>query len=224
QPAADNEPTVLEDFMLQAEIFLQYSMRSKAVERLERIQKLFPREEEKNEKLRSLYMSAGITPKYAGAPPAPAAAKPAAPDATKALVTPPAGTPVVAAPIPTTPSAGTAVPQAVANENAVDNIARVTEITRNIYRQSNVKAVLFAAVNDIGRHWNASRCVAGLCTPGKPPSAALEYCAPGIKQSDVMAIVKLIGAMQQQAVAKGTVSIQNAKAAPELNPIRPFVE
>ena len=61
------------------------------------------------------------------------------------------------------------------DENGVDNIARVTEITRNIYRQANVKAVLFAAVNDVGRHWNASRCVAGLCTPGKPPQAEGPY-------------------------------------------------
>src|SRR5207245_9213382 len=132
QPAADNEPTVLEDFMLQAEIFLQYSMRSKAVERLERIQKLFPREEEKNEKLRSLYMSAGITPKYAGAPPAPAAAKPAAPVATKAPVTPPAGTPVVAAQIPTNTSAGTAVTRAVANETVGDTIAQSCHANRDI--------------------------------------------------------------------------------------------
>ena len=111
------------------------------------------------------------------------------------------------------------MPQAVANENAVDNIARVTEITRNIYRQANVKAVLFAAVNDVGRHWNASRCVAGLCTPGKPPAAALEYCAPGIKQSDVMAIVKLIGSLQALAVGQGPVAIPNVKSAPELAPI-----
>src|SRR6266852_1737602 len=65
---SENEPTVLEDFMLQAEIFLQYSMRSKAVERLQRIQKLFPREEERNEKLRSLYMNAGMMPKYDDVP------------------------------------------------------------------------------------------------------------------------------------------------------------
>src|SRR5207248_9673588 len=185
---------------------------------------LLPREQDKNEKLRSLYMSAGITPKYAGAPPAPAAAKPAAPVATKAPVTPPAGTPVVAAPVPATPSAGTAVPQAVANENAVDNIARVTEITRNIYRQSNVKAVLFASVNDVGRHWGASRCVAGLCTPGKPPSAALEYCAPNIKQSDVMAIVKLIGTLQALAVGQGVVAIPNVKNAPELAAIKQWTD
>src|ERR1700704_5462182 len=109
------------------------------------------------------------------------------------------------------------VPPSAYEENAVDNFARVTEITRNIYRQANVKSVLFTAVNDIGRHFNASRCVAGLCTVGKPPSAALEYCAPGIKQSDVMAIVKLIG-LTQQLAANGVVNITNAKASRELAP------
>src|SRR5207248_3498638 len=120
-----------------------------------------------------------------------------------------------------TPPAGTA---AAHDEGGVDNIARVTEITRNIYRQANVKAVLFAAVNDVGRHWNASRCVAGLCTPGKPPQAALEYCAPGIKQSDVMAIVKLIGALQTLAVGQGPVAIPNVKSAPELAPIKQYID
>ncbi len=63
-PARESEPTVLEDFILQAEIYLQYGMRSKALERLERVSKLFPREEKKNEKLRHLYISAGFTPVY----------------------------------------------------------------------------------------------------------------------------------------------------------------
>src|SRR6185312_8805467 len=154
-PARESEPTVLEDFILQAEIYLQYGMRSKALERLERVSKLFPREEQKNEKLRHLYISAGFTPAYEVAAAASKAATPAAaaPQAKVPTVTPPA--------------------QAASSpyeENAVDNFARVTEITRNIYRQANVKSVLFTAVNDIGRHFNASRCVAGLCTVGKPPS------------------------------------------------------
>ena len=55
---------MLEDFILQAEIFLQYSMRAKAIERLERITKLFPHEEDRNDKLRLLFMNAGFTPKY----------------------------------------------------------------------------------------------------------------------------------------------------------------
>ena len=198
-PARESEPTVLEDFILQAEIYLQYGMRSKALERLERVSKLFPREEQKNEKLRHLYISAGFTPVYEVA----AAVAKAAP-AEPAAKTPPAS----AAP-PAAPSRY--------EENAVDNFSRVTEITRNIYRQANVKSVLFTAVNDIGRHFNASRCVAGLCTIGKPPSAALEYCAPGVKQSDVMAIVKLIG-LTQQLATNGPVIIPEAKASRELAP------
>src|SRR3954467_5767711 len=195
----ESEPTVLEDFILQAEIYLQYGMRSKALERLERVRKLFPREEQKNEKLRHLYISAGFTPVY---PMAEAAAKATPPEATQKEKAP-------AAPPPPSP--------ATYEENAVDNFARVTEITRNIYRQANVKGVLFPGVNDMGRHYNASRCVAGLCTVGKPPSAALEYCAPGVKQSDVMAIVKLIG-LTQQLAANGVVNIPNAKASRELAP------
>src|SRR5262249_46626790 len=155
-----------EDFILQAEIYLQYGMRSKALERLGRIGKLFPNEEQKNEKLRNLYIAAGF------AVPGPAAGKSGA-----------------------APRAAAAASRD--EESAVDNFARVTEITRNIYRQASVKSVLSAAVNDIGRHFNASRCVAGLCTVGKPPSAALEFCAPGIKQSDVMSIVRLIAIAQQ---------------------------
>src|SRR6476661_5356655 len=198
----ESEPTVLEDFILQAEIYLQYGMRSKALERLERVSKLFPREEQKNEKLRYLYISAGFTPVYEGASSAAKATAPApAAAAEKQPAPPPAAAP------------------SQYEENAVDNFARVTEITRNIYRQVNVKSVLFTAVNDIGRHFNASRCVAGLCTPGKPPSAALEYCAPGVKQSDVMAIVKLI-AVTQQLAANGTVAIPNPRSASELAPAR----
>src|SRR6202030_3010633 len=61
----------LQDLMLQAEILVQYGMRSKAVERLQRIQELFPREEERNPDLRQLYMTAGLDPQYAGSAPAP---------------------------------------------------------------------------------------------------------------------------------------------------------
>jgi len=193
QAAEESETTVLEDLILQTEIFLQYSMRPKAIERLERIQKLFPHEEEKSDKLMQLYMNAGFMPEY---------------KAEDAVVQAPA--------VP--------APRASANESSIDNISRVTEITRNIYRQSNVKSVLFAAVNDIGRFWSASRCVAGLVTPGKPPSAAMEYCAPGIKQSEVTAIVKVLQTLQALCVkSNGSVSFPNALEAPELSSIQPIL-
>jgi len=197
----EGEPTLLEDLMLQAEIFMQYNMRAKAMERLERIQKLFPQEEKKSEKLRQLYVSAGIVPQYGKAASEPKAA------------------PAPAAPTVESISAPAGSAPASSAEDAVDHFARINEITRNIYRQSNVKGVLFAAVNDIGRHWAASRCVAGLCHPGKPPSAALEYCAPGVKQSDVMSIVRLIGVLQALTVQRGPVVIEDAVKAPELQPL-----
>ncbi len=211
-PKEDSEPTVLEDFMLQAEIFLQYGMRSKAVERLERVNRLFPREEEKNEKLHKLYGNAGMNPKYDT--PAPAAAPPLpAFGQAPSYGYPGHGTPGPAAPPP-------AAPAFAHDENAVDNFSRVTEITRNIYRQATVKGVLFAAVNDVGRHYHASRCVAGLCAPGKPPSAALEYCSPAVKQSEVQHLVKLLAAVQDVAVGSGTVVLPDAPAAPELTSAR----
>jgi diguanylate cyclase (GGDEF)-like protein len=194
------ETTVLEDLILQAEIFLQYSMRSKAIERLERIQKLFPREEEKNRKLRQLYLTAGVSPEYGDEREKPSGAETGA------------------------ASEASAASPSLTGEEAVDNFARVTEITRNIYRQSNVKGVLFAAVNDVGRHWKASRCIAGLCAPGKSPSAALEYCAPGVNKSDVMSIVRLIGVLQSLVVERGSVALEKVEELPELASIQEHVK
>ncbi|HET6845044.1 MAG TPA: diguanylate cyclase [Candidatus Angelobacter sp.] len=196
--ALDVEPTILEDIILQAEIYLQYGMRSKAVDRLERVRRLFPEEESRNDKLRQLFLNAGMVPKAATAPAAAMAAPPE--------------------PIPAT----AAVAPAVHTESGIDDFTKVTDITRNIHRQASVKGVLFTAVNEIGRHFNASRCVAGLCTLGKPPSAALEYCAPGIAQSDVMAIVKLIAVMQQQA-ARGPVAITSPRESGQLESMREHI-
>src|SRR5229473_557840 len=170
-------------------------MRAKAMECIERMHKAYPREEEKNEKLRNLYLSASFTPRYAEAKPA-------------------------AAPAPVREEASTSNQQ---EEHAADNFSRISEITRTLYRQANVKGVLFTAVNEIGKHFTASRCVAGLCTPGKPPSAALEYCAPGVKQSDVVAIVKMIAVLQQLAANGDPVSISCAPGARELEPMQEHI-
>jgi tetratricopeptide (TPR) repeat protein/GGDEF domain-containing protein len=183
--AAAAEPTVLEDLMLQAEIFLRYSQRPQAVERLERIRKLFPEEAATNQKLRELYAGAGMSV--------------------------PAASPRPGSPPP-------------ADEAAADNIARVTEITRNIQRQGNPKSILFTAVNEAGRLWQASRCVAVLCTPGKPPSLALEYCAPGIQASDVHLIVKFVALLQPLVIGKGTMVLGNAAGQPSVATPKQFVE
>src|ERR1035438_421517 len=119
EPVHQQEPTLgastLQDLMLQAEILVQYGMRNKAVERLQRIQELFPREEERNEDLQRLYLSAGVTPKYAGS--APIIAVP------------------VAAPVPVTPPPAGPVAAFAASDPMAEmrNVTRVAEITRKLY-------------------------------------------------------------------------------------------
>src|SRR3984885_4291324 len=135
--------STLQDLMLQAEILVQYGMRNKAVERLQRIQELFPREEERNEDLQRLYLSAGVTPSYAGSTPLVSAA-PAA-----------AATPVAAI-----------APPLVDPAAEMRNVTRVAEITRKLYHQATAAAVLTTAVNEIGGHWEVSRCVAAMGKAG----------------------------------------------------------
>ena len=83
-------------------------------------------------------------------------------------------------------------------------VSRVTEVSRNLSRQGTVKGVLSTAVNDIGRHWQVSRCLAGLLAPNRPPSMALEYISPGVEPSDPMLIGKVLMGLQQIVIDKGS--------------------
>ncbi|MCI0356134.1 MAG: diguanylate cyclase, partial [Acidobacteria bacterium] len=53
---------------------------------------------------------------------------------------------------------------------------------------------------------------------------ALEYCAPGVRQSDVIAIVKRIGALQALVVShQGSVTIPNVPTAAELASVKQYL-
>lgn len=201
EPARTEEPTLgsaaLQDLMLQAEILVQYGMRSKAIERLQRIQELFPHEEERNQDLQRLYMSAGMTPRYAGPAPAP---------------------PAASAPAPSTAPVANPAPS---NEAAdVSSLTRVAEITRKLYRQSNADAVLATAVNEIGPHWKVDRCVAAMRKPGLPPTSVREYCGEGTKAGNSAALAKAVPALQDLAMSKGVLTLTDVPAAPELQGIQ----
>ncbi|HYL12960.1 MAG TPA: diguanylate cyclase [Terriglobales bacterium] len=204
QPSRSEEVTLgtaaLQDLMLQAEILVQYGMKTKAIERLQRIQELFPHEEDRNEDLQRLYIAAGMTPKYAGSAPVPSASVPSkAPSA----VVPPA-------------------PQS--NDNGdVSSFTKVAEITRKLYKQSTASAVLTTAVNEIGAHWEATRCVAAMRKPGLPPTAVEEYSADGVEAADSASMAKLVALLHDLAMNRGTLSIPDALAAPELQPVRPIL-
>ena len=210
------EPTLgaaaLQDLMLQAEILVQYGMRSKAIERLQRIQELFPREEERNQELQKLYISAGIQPKYARSV---TTAAPAAASGDQAGLAAPA----------TAASGDQAGSAAAASEAAdVNSLAKVAEITRTLYRQGNAEGVLKTAANEIGANWRTARCIAALRKPGLPPSSAQEYHMEGLIPASSAALVSLVETLQDLAVARGTVTIGDAKNAPELMDVRSAVE
>ena len=177
EPAPVDDRTLgagtLQDLMLQAEILVQYGMRNKAVERLQRIQELFPREEERNEDLQRLYMSAGVTPRYAGSAPLPQTAPPAP------------------APAPTTS------PAPPASDPAADvrTFTRVAEITRKLYHQSTAPAVLNTAVKEIGAHWETTRCIAVMGKAGLPPTAMDEFCADGMKRMTSSSLAELVACL-----------------------------
>jgi diguanylate cyclase (GGDEF)-like protein len=203
EPTHSEGPTLgagtLQDLMLQAEILVQYGMRSKAVERLQRIQELFPREEERNEDLQRLYLAAGVTPRYAGSAPLPPAA--------------------VAAPVAAAPVAAPA-PDPAAD---VRSFTRVAEITRKLYHQGTAPAVLSTAVKEIGTHWEATRCVAAMGKPGMPPSAMDEFCAEGIKKAGSAALGELVACLQQAVDGHEPLSIQDAPKASALQSVKKLV-
>ncbi len=208
EPAHEQEATLgaatLQDLMLQAEILVQYGMRNKAVERLQRIQELFPREEERNEDLQRLYLAAGMTPSYSGPAPLAAAAAGPAPAAV-----------VAAAPAPSMDPAA-----------EMRNVTRVAEITRKLYHQGTAPAVLTTAVNEIGGHWEVSRCVASMRTPGSAPTAVQEFCGKGVKEGNPAAIKLVMCALQDMALSATPgepIHIADAQKAAELKSVREFL-
>jgi diguanylate cyclase (GGDEF)-like protein len=172
--------------MLQAEILVQYGMRNKAVERLQRIQELFPREEERNEDLQRLYLSAGMTPSYSGSAPRQASAS--------------------APPVPVAAPAPAVDPAA-----EMRNVTRVAEITRKVYHQSTAPAVLSIAANEIGAHWEVSRCIAAMRTPGSGPTSVQEFCGKNIKAGSPSAMKDLVCALQD-------LCLQSASSEPLIVP------
>jgi diguanylate cyclase (GGDEF)-like protein len=189
----------LQDLMLQAEILVQYGMRSKAVERLQRIQELFPREEERNADLRQLYMTAGMNPQYAGSGPAQPLAS---------------SVPAEARP----PQAGVAQSSDAAD---VSSFARVAEITRKLYRQSNADAVMLTAAKEIGAQWKVSRCVVAMRKPGLHTTSVKEHCSENSKPAEPRGMEKIATTIHDLAINRGgSLTIAEAQSAPELQAIR----
>lgn len=183
----------LDEMILQAEMLMQFGSRESAAEYLKGLAKHFPGEETRNARLHSLLVEAGLP--VAG--PSPAAV--------------PAQSAPAAAPAKAAPAAMTAVA-----EEPLADLSRVTEITRVMNRQATIKGVLTTSVNEIGKAWRVSRCLVALCTPGRKPTAALEYCATGVRQSDAASIVSLVPALVQATAGGDVLAADDALTHPHL--------
>jgi len=183
----EQAPLNLEDLIVQAEIFLQYSLQSKAVERLQKVAELFPGEEKQNSRLRNLYQLANWWPEGSAEAHAPADA---------ATIKPP--------------------PPPADSADTMRDLAKISEISRSLFRLPTARAILSAGINEIGTHLRVTRCIAVIGTAGKPPELASEFCAPNVEPAGGALLVKLFSQLDRAAPdALGGLPL-HAAAAPVL--------
>ena len=182
----------LEDLIVQVEIFLQYSLQGKAIERLERLAEAYPGEEERNDRLRALYERANWWPQ--GVAPKPASKAPAAP---------PAAAPAEQAAAPAAP-----VVAPTAEETHRD-LAAIAEINRLMYRQASPREVLAATAGQIGKHLNVVRCLVAAGGGSETSHLIAEYFAPGMPAAGAARIAALSGIVSRSSPdALGAVALE----------------
>jgi diguanylate cyclase (GGDEF)-like protein len=169
----------LEDLIVQTEIFLQYSLQSKALERLQRIAAMFPGEEEHSARLANLYQLANWWP--------PGAAKPK---------TEPAAASETEAPVVEAQAAITGKTGVYAAETLRD-LSKISEINQKIFRQQTPRAMLNTAVNEVGTYLRSTRALAVVGAPGRPPEMAAEFCAHGVKPAPGAQVVFLLAQLEK---------------------------
>jgi diguanylate cyclase (GGDEF)-like protein len=165
----------LEDLLVQAEIFVQYSLQSKAIERLQRIVELFPGEAGNNERLQGLFEAAHWWPEAGAVPRVPA-------EPPRQSIEEPANRAATASPY---------------SPETLRDLAKISEINQNVFRQPSPRAMLSVAVNEVGNYLRAARCLAVVGPPGQPPQMASEFCASGVEASPGSLIVRLIGQIER---------------------------
>jgi diguanylate cyclase (GGDEF)-like protein len=180
----------LEDLIVQTEIFLQYSLQNKALERLQRIAAMFPGEEERSARLSNLYQMANWWPP--GSPKLKTDTAPAAPVVATAPVAPAAPpAPVAEAPSPITTKTG------VYSAETLRDLSRISEVNQKIFRQQTPRAMLNTAVSEVGAYLRGTRALAVVGAPGRPPEMAAEFCAPGVKPAPGAQVVLLLAHIEK---------------------------
>ena len=169
----------LEDLLVQAEIFVQYSLQSKAIERLQQIVEFYPGEQEHNERLQGLFEAAHWWPQEETSRPKAGHPQTVQVEHPQIVVEEPALRPGAYAP------------------ETLRDLAKISEINQNVFRQPSPRAMLSVTVNEVGNYLRATRCLAVVGPPGQPPQMASEFCSSGIEASSGGHIVRLIGQIER---------------------------
>jgi diguanylate cyclase (GGDEF)-like protein len=172
----------LEDLIVQTEIFLQYSLQNKALERLQKIAAMFPGEEERNARLSNLYQMANWWPQGAPKPKAEAAAPPAV---------------VPAEPVVEDQPAAISGKTGIYSTETLRDLSKISEINQKIFRQQTPRAMLNTAVTEVGGYLRATRALAVVGAPGRPPEMAAEYCETGVKPAPGAQVVLLLAHLEK---------------------------
>src|ERR1700686_3502184 len=188
---AGREKQTLEDLIVQTEIFLQYSLHNKALDRLQKIGVMFPGEEKRNARLSNLYQLANWWP------PGAHRQQPVSGLAgTGAGSTPPP--PIVMAPVPQAESQG-AGKSGVYTAETLRDLSKISEVNQKIFRQQTPRAMLNTAVNEVGTYLHATRSLAVVGTAGRPPELTAEFCATEVKPATTAQVVLLLAVMEKAA-------------------------
>jgi len=182
----------LDDLLVQAEIFIQYSLQPKAVERLQKVAESFPYESQTNERYLGLCEMAGWWPEGVTRKPTGEAAERLAskPKSVRVDLDEEDSTETPVAPSPSS---------AIFTQETLRDLAKIAEIGQSIYRQASPKAMLNYTVNEIGKHLRATRCIAVVGEPGQPPQLAAEYCAAGVGPSTATQVMRLVSQLERAA-------------------------
>lgn len=174
----------LEDLIVQTEIFLQYALQAKALERLQKIASMFPGEEKRNPRLLNLYQTANWWPAGAART---ETAEPAAGGATQ----------VTASPVGEVQTAGATSKTGIYTAETLRDLSKISEINQKIFRQQTPRAMLNTAVSEVGSYLHATRALAVIGTPGRPPELAAEYCAANVRPAPGAQVVFLLAHMEK---------------------------
>jgi diguanylate cyclase (GGDEF)-like protein len=183
---AGREKQTLEDLIVQTEIFLQYSLHNKALDRLQKIGVMFPGEEKRNARLSNLYQLANWWPPGAhrqqpGASPGGTTAAPA---------------PIVMAPLQQGEAQG-AGKSGVYTAETLRDLSKISEVNQKIFRQQTPRAMLNTAVNEVGTYLRATRSLAVVGPAGRPPELTAEFCATEVKPATMAQVALLLALMEK---------------------------